>query len=136
MDGNRSINIANAILILNSLFVSGSARRTCRDAADRNDNRSANVSYGVFGLNFLFGDGAPGNEQLLNADTDTLNYVRIEFCGTELSANNEVNALSIFGVRSGTPIDHAQVKMNLDDQSARPRRVDRRRNDGDDSKAT
>lgn len=60
----------------------------------------------------LFGGGA-------NADnTDSsghLSYVRIEFGGTEISLDNEVNSLSIFGCGSGTQLDHLQAKFNLDD---------------------
>jgi hypothetical protein len=48
-------------------------------------------------------------------DSGTLKYVRIEFGGTEISPDNEINGLSLQGVGSGTEIDHIQIHRNLDD---------------------
>jgi len=45
----------------------------------------------------------------------SLQYVRIEFGGTEISPENEVNGLALAGVGSGTTISHVQVHMNKDD---------------------
>ncbi len=62
--------------------------------------------------NVTFGGGeTPDNEQ----DSGVLSYVRVEFGGWELSPNNEINSISLFGVGSGTKLDHIQVKYNLDD---------------------
>jgi hypothetical protein len=44
-----------------------------------------------------------------------LKYVVIEFGGTEVSPDNEVNGLSIQGVGSGTTLDYVQVHQTLDD---------------------
>ena len=44
-----------------------------------------------------------------------LRYVRIEYAGTEISALSELNGLSLFGVGSGTVIDHIHVHRNGDD---------------------
>lgn len=53
------------------------------------------------------------------SDTDAncglLEYVRIEFAGHELSANNELNALTLGGCGSGTVIRHVQVHRAQDD---------------------
>ncbi len=48
-------------------------------------------------------------------DSGTLKYVRIEFGGTEISVDNEINGLSLQGVGSGTEIDFVQIHRNLDD---------------------
>lgn len=45
----------------------------------------------------------------------TLKYVRIEFGGTEISPDNEINGLGLQGVGSGTEIDYIQIHRNLDD---------------------
>ncbi len=51
-------------------------------------------------------------------DTDSsgvLKYVVIEYGGTEISVDNEINGLGLQGVGSGTVIDHVQIHRNLDD---------------------
>jgi hypothetical protein len=48
-------------------------------------------------------------------DSGTLKYVRIQFGGTEISPDNEINGLSLQGVGSATDIDYVQVHRNLDD---------------------
>ncbi len=60
----------------------------------------------------LWGGGA---NQIADDDSGRLSYVRCEFGGTEISIDNEVNSISIFGAGSGTTMDHVQVKYNLDD---------------------
>ena len=45
----------------------------------------------------------------------TLRYVRIEFSGSELSPDNEINGLTFAGVGSGTAVDHIMVHQTLDD---------------------
>ncbi|MEM7262167.1 MAG: hypothetical protein AAF488_09270 [Planctomycetota bacterium] len=45
----------------------------------------------------------------------SMRYVRIEFGGTDISPNNEVNALSMFSVNDTTTFEFIQVKQNLDD---------------------
>ncbi|MCF8448585.1 MAG: T9SS type A sorting domain-containing protein [Taibaiella sp.] len=44
-----------------------------------------------------------------------MHYVRIEYGGIAFSPNNEVNALTLCGVGSGTQIDHIQVSYGGDD---------------------
>ena len=44
-----------------------------------------------------------------------LKYVRIEFGGTEISPENEVNGIAFQGVGSGTTVSYIQVHMNKDD---------------------
>lgn len=52
-----------------------------------------------------------------NADENngTLQFVRIEYAGIELTPNNETNSLTMGGVGSGTVIDHVQVSFGGDD---------------------
>ncbi len=45
----------------------------------------------------------------------SLRYVRIEFGGTQIAPNNEVNGLTLAGVGRGTRIDHIQVRHTADD---------------------
>lgn len=44
-----------------------------------------------------------------------LQYVRIEFGGVEISADNEINGLTFGGVGNGTVVDHVVVHHTLDD---------------------
>jgi len=67
-----------------------------------------------------FEGGIAGTYGAFNTPTDnsgTLQYVRIEFPGIALttSANSEVNGLTMYGVGSGTTIDHVQVSYSGDD---------------------
>ncbi|MBD2699581.1 IPT/TIG domain-containing protein [Spirosoma sp. BT702] len=50
-------------------------------------------------------------------NSGTLKYVRIEFGGISLTseANSEINGLTLYGVGSGTTIDHIQVSYSGDD---------------------
>jgi hypothetical protein len=45
----------------------------------------------------------------------SLNYVRIEYAGIELTPNNETNSLTLGGVGNGTVVDHVQVSFGGDD---------------------
>ena len=44
-----------------------------------------------------------------------LQYVRVEFAGTLISPDNELNGIAFQGVGRGTTIEHIQVHMNSDD---------------------
>lgn len=48
-------------------------------------------------------------------DCGTLRYVRVEFAGYELSANNELNGLTLGGCGRSTTIDHVEVWQSADD---------------------
>ena len=67
-----------------------------------------------------FEGGIAGTYGTFNTPTDnsgTLQYVRIEFPGISLttSPNSEINGLTMYGVGSGTTIDHVQVSYSGDD---------------------
>ncbi|MFZ4770957.1 MAG: hypothetical protein ACOYLO_12320 [Ferruginibacter sp.] len=62
--------------------------------------------------------GATGNYHGGTDDNDnsgTLKYVRIEFGGYILSANNEINGLTMGSVGRGTTLDYIQVSHGQDD---------------------
>lgn len=44
-----------------------------------------------------------------------MSYVRVEFSGTEIAPNNEINGLTLGAVGRGTVLDHIQVRHAADD---------------------
>lgn len=50
-----------------------------------------------------------------NDSSGTLQYVRVEFAGTEFSPDNELNGIAFQGVGRGGVFDYVQVHMNKDD---------------------
>lgn len=58
--------------------------------------------------------GAFGGQDV-HANCGTLQYVRIEFAGAELSADNELNGLTLGGCGDSTVLRFVQVHMGLDD---------------------
>lgn len=63
------------------------------------------------------GEGSSGSYGggILDDNSGVLRYVRIEFAGYEVSFGNELNALTLNGVGSGTEISHIQVHYGSDD---------------------
>jgi hypothetical protein len=79
------------------------------------NNQSANAelegNYGAF--------HGVGDTPISNPDTDnsgSLKYVRIEFAGTPINPNQEVNSLTLGSVGNGTTIEYVQASYGLDDQ--------------------
>lgn len=60
------------------------------------------------------GTGTYGGDDPTDS-SGTLSYVVIQFGGTEISPDNEINGLGLQGVGSGTSIDHVQIHKNFDD---------------------
>jgi hypothetical protein len=64
-------------------------------------------------------EGVPGsygaNPPILNDNSGTIRYTRIEFAGYEASPGNELNALTLNGVGSGTTLEYIQTHQGLDD---------------------
>ncbi len=58
LDGNGSIDITDAQIILNWLFLAG-RRPECFAGADVNDSREINIADPIYELNFLFNGGQP-----------------------------------------------------------------------------
>ena len=50
-----------------------------------------------------------------NDNSGVIRYTRIEFAGYEVSAGNELNALTLNGVGAGTTIEYVQTNVGLDD---------------------
>lgn len=50
-----------------------------------------------------------------NDNSGSLSFVRIEFAGFRLTANNEINGLTCGGVGTGTTLNHIQVSWSADD---------------------
>jgi hypothetical protein len=75
--------------------------------APTNRTSTSNVEGGVSGT---FGLGT-----VVDDNSGTLKYVRVEYAGTAFSANSEVNALSFYAVGSRTTLDHIQVSYAKDD---------------------
>lgn len=50
-----------------------------------------------------------------NDDSGSMSYVRVEFAGTEVSPDNELNGIAFQGVGRGGSYDHIQIHMNRDD---------------------
>jgi hypothetical protein len=48
-------------------------------------------------------------------DCGTLQYVRVEWAGFELSAGNELNAITFYACGTDTTVDHVQAHMGSDD---------------------
>lgn len=69
---------------------------------------SACVSEGASGE---YGEDPP----VLDDDSGVMTYTRIEFAGYEASFGNELNALTLNAVGSGTEIHHVQAHYGLDD---------------------
>lgn len=60
------------------------------------------------------GTGTYGGDDPADS-SGVLKYVVIEFGGTEISPDNEVNGLGMQGVGAGTEVDYVQIHRNLDD---------------------
>ncbi|MFN0057934.1 MAG: M12 family metallo-peptidase [Planctomycetota bacterium] len=58
-NGNNSVDIADAVGLLNYLFVPASPIPACRDAADVNNDGSLAISDAIFLLGYLFLPGSP-----------------------------------------------------------------------------
>jgi len=64
-----------------------------------------------------YGEGGTGwyGGRDVSDDSGVLRYVRVEFAGTLVSPDNELNGIAFQGVGSGTTVDYIQVHMNADD---------------------
>ena len=64
-----------------------------------------------------YGEGATGwyGGNDATDSSGVLKYVRVEFAGTLVSPENELNGIAFQGVGNGTTVDYIQVHMNADD---------------------
>jgi len=76
-------------------------------------------SFLSLGADVCVSEGASGeygeDPPVLDDDSGVLTYTRIEYAGYEASFGNELNALTLNAVGSGTTIHHVQVHYGLDD---------------------
>jgi len=80
-----------------------------------NNNQSANAELeGNYGAFHGVGDTPIGSPDTDNSGS--LKYVRIEFAGTPINPNQEVNSLTLGSVGNGTTIEYVQASYGLDDQ--------------------
>jgi hypothetical protein len=70
-----------------------------------------------FPANECVGEGSSGQYggNVLDDDSGRIVYTRIEFAGYEVSFGNELNALTLNGVGSGTELHHVQTHYGSDD---------------------
>ena len=68
-----------------------------------------------YGPGFVSGTSGAENAAVLNDNSGTLRFVRIEFPGILISTGNEINGLTMGAVGSGTTIENVQVSYSGDD---------------------
>lgn len=88
------------------LIINGNATINCDRTGFQADDFCEGVGEG--------GTGAYGGETD-GDDSGTLTYVRVEYAGALISADNELNGIALQGVGSGTTIDYVQVHKPADD---------------------
>jgi hypothetical protein len=83
------------------------------------NNIKASASTGVDGVEELEGAyggyHGGGTNPILDDNSGSLSYVRIEFAGYPINPNQEVNGLTLASLGSGTTLDHIQVTYANDD---------------------
>ena len=82
-------------------------------AANTNANSNTAGTFYIEGLNAT-DDGLYGGSDA-NHSCGSLAYVRVEFAGTILSPNNELNSFTFGGCGKGTSAHHLQASYGLDD---------------------
>ena len=79
----------------------------CEDATATGG--SAGCQKSGEGSSGFFGGDQPGDS------SGTLQYVIVEYAGSRLTNDDELNGIAFQGVGNGTTVDHVQVHNNLDD---------------------
>jgi len=107
-EAGTSITTASTTAQWGGLVLNGFAPiNACADATATGGTaaceKSGEGSSGLFG-----GDRADDN-------SGTLRYVSVEYAGSRLTTDDELNGIAFQGVGSGTTVDHIQVHNNLDD---------------------
>jgi hypothetical protein len=74
-----------------------------------------NVPGGTAVVEGITGDGTMYGGTAADDNSGVIRYVRIEFSGIQLSANNEVNGLTLAGVGNKTVVENVMVHDTLDD---------------------
>ncbi len=80
------------------------------------NNLSTTLGAGIAELEGAYGAYHGGGANSDNADNSgVVKYVRIEYAGTPINPNQEVNSLTMGSVGSGTTIENVQCTYGLDD---------------------
>jgi hypothetical protein len=108
---------ADAPIVFTSSKEDGSRARGDWGGLILNGNAPINSCGDGEGACEAFGEGGTGWYGGDDADDDSgvLRYVRVEFAGTLISPDNELNGIAFQGVGRGTTVDYVQVHMNADD---------------------
>lgn len=92
------------------VLAGNAADNTCRLSSACTFEADADVTYG--------GVSQAGGGNLISDDADStgvLKYVQIRYAGQEIRPNEELNALTMLGVGSGTTIENVSVYAGKDD---------------------
>ncbi len=81
----------------------------CGNATNNIKNDDPTSSGFAEGTNFAY--GGPDDSD----NSGTLQYVRVKYAGEFISSTEDLNGISMFGVGSGTVVDHIQVYRGADD---------------------
>jgi hypothetical protein len=80
-----------------------------------NNIKGSTGTDGIAELEGNYGAFHGGNPAILDDNSGTLKYVRIEYAGYPINPNQELNGLTFGSVGSGTTIDYVQVTYANDD---------------------
>jgi len=108
---------ADAPIVFTSDKAEGSRSRGDWGGLIINGNAQLNIGDCATDEGEAFGEGGTGWYGGCDDSDDSgvLRYVRVEFAGTLISPDNELNGIAFQGVGSSTTIDYVQVHMNADD---------------------
>jgi len=108
----RALGRQDAPIVMTSDQPAGSRDRADWGGLIINGNAPLNVPGGE-GI----GEGDTGRFGGNNPDDSSgvLNFVRVEYAGTEFSPDNELNGIAFQGVGRGTQVEFVQVHFNKDD---------------------
>lgn len=115
----EAIGTAEAPIVFTSPIAIGSRARSDWGGIILNGNAEINNCYDGAEQLPCEAEGEGGTGTYGGSDNSdssgTLQYVRVEFGGIEISTENEVNGIAFQGVGSGTTVDYVQVHFNKDD---------------------
>ena len=108
---------ADSPIVFTSSKAPGSRARGDWGGLILNGNAPINVCAGDGEACEAYGEGGTGwyGGDDPTDSSGTLSYVRVEFAGTLISPDNELNGIAFQAVGSGTTIDNIHVHMNADD---------------------
>jgi hypothetical protein len=129
LKGSSAVQPTSAVIVRQGgrIFSEGTADDPVVFTSDKADGQRAKGDWGGVVINGRSqcnfpagecvgeGNSGPYGGNVLDDDSGRIVYTRIEFAGFEVSLGNELNALTLNGVGSGTEIHHVQVHYGSDD---------------------